>query len=245
MSSPLPLALPRRRPRGARRSLSLMRAVSLVLVMLVAAVCGNFQHSPVAGPADVVAEACGVCADVWMKVRPRTGPNPILPALETGDNVSSECLQLVMDGGQPAAESLGVNPASCANYQRIVQCYSAVNRACVGCKQLSWRAECVAMDGDGKPSFCRGHSAKSAEEMSLAAWIRIFYWKLAHCTLPYIGSRPYPGDTEIFGNDFWFKHSRMAQWERQEGILHENHADGHVRRLAAEADDKPVDKPEL
>ena len=88
-------------PAARARSLSLMRAVLLVLVMLVAAVCGNFQHSPVAGPADVVAEACGVCADVWMKVRPRTGPNPILPALETGDNVSSECLQLVMENPLP------------------------------------------------------------------------------------------------------------------------------------------------
>ena len=224
-----------------------MRAVLLLLAVLVAAVCGNSQHSPVAGPADVVAEACGICADVWMKVRPRTGPNPILPALETGDNVSPECLQLVMDGGEPAAASLGIDPASCANYQRIVQCYSAVNTACVGCKQLSWRAECVAMDGDGKSSFCRGHSATSAEEMSLAAWIRIFYWKLAHCTLPHIESKPYPGDTEIFANDFWFKHSRMAEWERQEGTIHENHGTGH-RRLA-EAEDKPElsseDKPEL
>ena len=214
-----------------------MRADALfVFLVPIAAVYNEahspLAHSPVAGPADVVTEVCGVCADVWMKVRPRTGPSPILPALETGDNVSAGCLQLIMDGGQPAAASLEIDPASCANYQKIVHCYSAVNSACVGCKQLSWRAECVASDayGDGKSSFCRGHSALSAEDMSLAAWIRIFYWKLAHCTLPHIETMPYPGDTAIFANDFWFKHSRMAEWERQQ-------VSGH-RRLAG-VDDKP------
>ena len=206
-----------------------METLLLLFAVLVAVVCSNDANSPVAGSAEAVAEVCGVCADVWLKVRPRTGPSPILPALETGDDVSAECLQLVMNGGQPVSESLGVVPSSCANYQKILHCYSAVNSACVGCKQLSWREECVAADGDGKPSFCRGHAALSAEDMSLAAWVRIFYWKAAHCTLPLIPTMPYPGDTSVFANDFWFKHSRMAEWERQQA--------SNRRRLE--------DKPEL
>ena len=180
------------------------------------------------------ADTCSACEDVWLRIDPKTHAEArrTHQDLETSDLVSDECAGGGGGSGsstgdwyiddstgewssQPETTSLASAAAPCANRVKIQQCYEAVSRACANCKPLLYRPGCAHDEEGTSPSFCAGHSATSAEEMSLGAWMRVIDWKHDHCTLPLISAAPYNGSAPLFKQDWWFPYTRQAAYERQ------------------------------
>ena len=181
-----------------------------------------------------VSDVCSACADVWLKINPPIAA-PLM-AIETGDTVIDGCRAL----GAVADESdenylvrvALTDQTSCANYQRAASCFAAVNVTCAGCDMLGERfdhtsiearaanlaiATACVMEERVEPSFCRGHSARSVEDMSLVAWRRLIAWRIDHCPTPEtIEVPPSTAHTTLDKSDPLFKYSRQAEYERQQ-----------------------------
>ena len=129
--------------------------------------------------------------------------------------------------------------------ETMERCFSVVDAACAECKQAQSGPGLWA-DGEGcthsahfetvnritstatpsfdagqlfsRLSFCRGHTALSAANMSLVAWQRVIEWKIATCSRPRM-SRPTSWlyqDADVLPREEWFWfYTRIAEYERQ------------------------------
>ena len=177
------------------------RAICIVVLVCSPLLRAEWRPRPAHKQEADVNEICEACSDIWMTLNPHT----------TGDS------RRALDAPEPLEAGL--------------RCYTPVDRVCSDCKNLltgcMLRIEDMANQvGIHHPerlissefSFCRGHSANSSAEMSLAAWSRVISWKLEHCVIPTLDVPRNLTPLEIgLGHleGIWYNFSRYAEYARQ------------------------------
>ena len=134
--------------------------------------------------------------------------------------VCSACANVYLKQNPTARESYdGTTPP--------YDCFKAADTACIDCKTANYgctyEVEQMAVNEptslvSSQFSSCRGHSADSAEKMSLAAWARLIGWRRANCPdVALLVEEPSRIYDDSHRSAFWWEHTRQAQWERQTG----------------------------